>query len=1427
MRKIVCVIAFLCLMVTGASASVEINSTNFPDALFRYYISVDCDVNPHDGWLSDEEIAAVKEFNKPGFMGNEGTIKMKSMKGVEYLTALVSIDCHDNPLLTELDVSRNKKLRYLNCKDCDTLASLNVSGLAELAYLHCATNSLTELDLTGCANLEELYCSVNSLDRLDLRGNMKLKKLECFANNLRTLDVSNHVYLTDVDSNMNYLESLSASGCTSLSRIYSPNNLLTSINVAYCPNLRTVNLNGNRFSELNLSGNYELLELDCGVNLIVSLDVSRCGKMTSLDCSDNKIRSLSLEGCAGLKSVRCANNQLDEIDISPLMNLSELDCAGNRLSELDVSGNYSLVSLRCANNYIKSINLSSNRNLRDLELQRNNITELDLSSNFYLLSGHILADQVTRVAKIERQSGSEYPYRLDFSGYVSAGNIGNIVASSVQAFGEDGSEIETVYSGGIAQFKEMPVMVRYSYNTGLGGATMDVSIEMSEFMSLSLNGHVYRAFNDAVSWENARKYCLELGGDLAMIKTDEQKEVARELIKKVRFSGGNALGGYWLGGTMDDDNAWKWIDGENFTGVLPVYTVARSIDIKIGDRVVRNVRRDFPEGLYLQMTESGDIVGWQDRHPGGFICEWEPVSVDVAPYSEEYLRWLSADHSGEAFYGYIPSPVAYSGRDLPKASYAYTPRSYDPRKEGEGRRILHVGDQKGYGTCWSFASLGALEASYVAQGYGSEAPKLSQLHQAWYLYRDPRIGYSEPIYPYRAVLDQGGDTDDSIVFLSRMGTASATDAPYLVEDNPYPHPYSYDLSVLRKSDAVVQNWVNSKLLDIKPEDYPHPIGFKAVYKLGKITEDNRERIKHLIMEYGAVKIAYQSTLEGFWYYSDGTKNYYMPDAVNHDHAIIAVGWNDDYPSSNFVSYSNPDGADINGAWLTINSWGTENFGDGGYCWISYAQDTSDCSVFVADNRKSSQPYAHDTTAAIDGIPHKWSANIFRAERTELLNAVSFHTRSVSTDYEVYVSKFGQTKPANPGLPQSTPVASGTLEYAGYHTIELNRPIGVEPGDYFAVMVKLSPKAGMEYGYYNTAVAKNNSFMDNVPATLASMSWFAEDDTLSRASSWIDGGSLEFWALLGYDYEDNPVFQWHKSANAPIKIFSIEANPIPSATAPTITTTSLASGTVGSQYSQTLTASGSTPITWTVTGLPGGLTHSNGTISGTPTQAGSFSVTATARNSAGSNSKTFTLVVSNRPIAPTITTTSLDRGTVGTQYSQQLTFSGTRPINLTVSGLPDGITISNGKLSGVPTQAGTYNVVVTARNSAGSDRKTFTIVINNRPTAPTITTTSLNNGTVGSQYSQTLTASGTTPITWTVTGLPGGLTHSNGTISGTPTQAGSFSVTATARNSAGHDSKTFTLVINNRPTAPTITTTSLNSGTVGSQYSQTLTAALLP
>ena len=101
------------------------------------------------------------------------------------------------------------------------------------------------------------------------------------------------------------------------------------------------------------------------------------------------------------------------------------------------------------------------------------------------------------------------------------------------------------------------------------------------------------------------------------------------------------------------------------------------------------------------------------------------------------------------------------------------------------------------------------------------------------------------------------------------------------------------------------------------------------------------------------------------------------------------------------------------------------------------------------------------------------------------------------------------------------------------------------------------------------------------------------------------------------------------------------------------------------------------------------------------------------------------------------------------------------------------------------------------NYCGTAEHYFTIS-ENTAAAPTITTSGLPDGKVGEAYSQTLTATGTTPIKWSISGgaLPDGLTldETTGKISGTPTAAGTASFTVKAENSAGSNTKELSITI---------------------------------
>ena len=92
--------------------------------------------------------------------------------------------------------------------------------------------------------------------------------------------------------------------------------------------------------------------------------------------------------------------------------------------------------------------------------------------------------------------------------------------------------------------------------------------------------------------------------------------------------------------------------------------------------------------------------------------------------------------------------------------------------------------------------------------------------------------------------------------------------------------------------------------------------------------------------------------------------------------------------------------------------------------------------------------------------------------------------------------------------------------------------------------------------------------------------------------------------------------------------------------------------------------------------------------------------------------------------PKITTTSLFNGEVDKNYSQALA-ADNNPTSWSVPNgtLPNGLTLENGTISGIPTAAGTSTFTVKAENTAGSDSKELTLTINPAPVL--VTSVALN------------------------------------------------------------------------------------------------------
>ncbi|MFA7402919.1 MAG: putative Ig domain-containing protein [Pelobacteraceae bacterium] len=294
----------------------------------------------------------------------------------------------------------------------------------------------------------------------------------------------------------------------------------------------------------------------------------------------------------------------------------------------------------------------------------------------------------------------------------------------------------------------------------------------------------------------------------------------------------------------------------------------------------------------------------------------------------------------------------------------------------------------------------------------------------------------------------------------------------------------------------------------------------------------------------------------------------------------------------------------------------------------------------------------------------------------------------------------------------------------------------------------------------------------------------------------------------------------------------------------------------------IAAGGNTPLSWSATGLPSGLSlnANTGIISGNPLATTvsntPYSVVITVIDGSSPTpvkaTRTYTLRVSAFSIDSTIQLSSWTQGTFdaqgnlirGTNYDQTTSHvitasnftgalqwsiltvagSGSLPPGIGFLATPPGTNGNPGVLSGIARSSGQFTFTVVATDSANQTASAqFTMVINPKPV---ILTTSLKAGVIGSPYTEALTvAGGTLPLVWTLDGgLPPGLSFNaaTGVISGTTSSTTNIptpSFTITVTDATGmSDSKTLSIVVN---PALGIDTASITNATFNVPYSFTL------
>ena len=402
-----------------------------------------------------------------------------------------------------------------------------------------------------------------------------------------------------------------------------------------------------------------------------------------------------------------------------------------------------------------------------------------------------------------------------------------------------------------------------------------------------------------------------------------------------------------------------------------------------------------------------------------------------------------------------------------------SPASYSQLAEG---MLPPVRNQNPYGSCWAFASVGAAEANLIKKGLvDKDEIDLSELQFIYYNYRaavDPlgNMGgdYTKVTESYD-VLNAGGNAVFSTNAMARWSGLAEEDVMVYEEDDEFFYDYEF-------ADEYATEF-----------DKYHMEGYRTIN-----VKQNPELVKQCILEMGGVACSYfhddsnMQRVGGYSYYSTN-----HPNSTNH--AVMIVGWDDNYSRTRFKTEPENDGA-----WLIRNSWGS-GWGNSGYFYMSYEDTSLNSTVYAFDMASADNfdyNYQYDGGQSNGSIKTDGLVNVFTAQSDEVLKAVSavfLGDTFVNYAVDIYVNPNADF--VKNGKPVAAAHTEGAATYAGMYTIRLNAPVSLNGGDKFAVVVRAWDADGNAVHMAYDRTNKVNSWITHVAVYAPCEGYYLDGDAM--------------------------------------------------------------------------------------------------------------------------------------------------------------------------------------------------------------------------------------------------------------------------------------------------------------------------------------------